>query len=73
MVSDTLRSQVGWGVQGSRRAVVTAGERSGSMMQVWSVDVPGLSVMQAVKQKTIWIRFSDGAQSQHWQNGPHGS
>ena len=66
-----VRSQVVWGVQGSRRAVVVAGERSGSMMHAWSTDVLGLSVIQAVNQKAIWIGFGDGAQSQHWQMGLH--
>ena len=25
------------------------------MLQAWSTDVPGLSVMQAVNQKAIWV------------------
>jgi len=51
---DTLgKSQVGQGVQGSRRAVVTAWERSGCVMQAWSTDVPGLSVMQVVNLQAI--------------------
>jgi len=46
-VSDTsVRCKLGQGVQGSRRAVVTAGEGSGSLTGAWSTDVPGLSVMQ---------------------------
>jgi len=44
---------MGQGVQGSRRAVVTAGEGSGSVTQAWSTDVPGLSVMVGMNRPAI--------------------
>ena len=48
-VSETsVRCKVGQGVQGSRRAVVTAGERSGSVTEAWSTDVAGLSEVQGM-------------------------
>ena len=41
----SVRCLVGHGVRGTRRVVMTAGERGGSVTQAWSVDVGGLSVM----------------------------
>ena len=50
-VSDTsVRCKVGEGVMGSRRAVVTAGVRSGSLTEGWSTDAAGVSVMEDVNR-----------------------
>ena len=47
--------KVGQGVQGTRRAVVTAGERSGSVTEAWSTDGAGLSKVQNVNIAKIGI------------------
>jgi len=58
-VSDTsIKCQVGQGVQGSRRAVVTAGGQSGSVTHTWSTDVPGSSAIQIVNRDPLgstWV------------------
>ena len=57
-VSDTsVRCKVGQGAQGSRQAVVTAGEQSGSVTQAWSIDVPGLSVMEGVNRQAAGLTW----------------
>ena len=51
--SDTsVRCLIGHGASGTRRVVVTAGERGGSLSQGWSVDLPGLSVMR--RSNMLW-------------------
>ena len=45
--SDTsVRCLVGHGIRGTLRLVMTVGERGGSVTQVWSVDMPGVSVVR---------------------------
>ena len=51
----SVRCQVGQGMQGSRRAVATAGERSGCKTQAWSTDVPGLSTMQGMNRQATGL------------------
>ena len=47
--SDTsVRCLVGHGIRGTLRLVMTVGERGGSVTQVWSVDMPGVSVVRRV-------------------------
>ena len=58
-VSDTsLGCMVVQGFQGSRRATVTAENRSGSVIHAWSTDVPDLSVIQVDNQQAtglVWV------------------
>jgi len=42
----SVRCLVGHGAQGTRRVTVTAGERGGSMSEVFSMDMSGLSMMR---------------------------
>jgi hypothetical protein len=42
----SVRSLVGHGAAGTRRVVMTAGERGGSVSKGWSVDIGGLSAMR---------------------------
>ena len=39
----SVRCMVGHGAGGTRRAVMTVGERGGSLSQAWSIEAPGLS------------------------------
>ena len=40
----SVRCLVGHGIRGTRRVVMTVGERGGSVTQAWSADVPGVSM-----------------------------
>mmetsp|Transcript_88481 Transcript_88481/g.129400 ORF Transcript_88481/g.129400 Transcript_88481/m.129400 type:complete len:144 (+) Transcript_88481:111-542(+) len=48
---------------GSRRATVTAENRSGSVIHAWSIDVPDLSVIQVNNQQAtglVWVTIMTG-------------
>ena len=40
----SMRCMVGHGARGTRRVVMTVGERGGSVSQAWSIEAPGLSI-----------------------------
>ena len=42
----SMRCMVGHGARGTRRVVMTVGERGGSVSQAWSIEAPGLSIMR---------------------------
>ena len=70
----SMRCMVGHGARGTRRVVMTVGERGGSVSQAWSIEAPGLSIMTR-RGNASWdgIDIGDGAWSQHGAGVVHGT
>jgi hypothetical protein len=57
----SVRCLVGQGIRGTRRVVMTAGERTGSGSAMYSVDVGSMSVTRGSNLAGTWVGFGDGA------------